>query len=91
MTEVAGAAARPLAAARGVLRFELRDPLRRLEEALGEEDGGAAGARRGAARGARTESSVGELATLPDGPAALAATPRGRRWSSGPRYAGAEA
>jgi DNA polymerase I len=54
-------------------RFELRDPLRRLEEALGAED--AAPRRREAecleVRG--REASLAELGDLPDGPAALAA------------------
>jgi DNA polymerase-1 len=56
------------------MRFELRDPLRRLEEALGEET--AAPRVRGEQRvEARVrESSVGELSELPAGPASLAAT-----------------
>jgi DNA polymerase-1 len=56
------------------MRFELRDPLRRLEEALGAETAAprARGAERHEAR--VRESSVGDLATLPAGPASLAAT-----------------
>jgi DNA polymerase-1 len=56
------------------MRFELRDPLRRLEEALGEET--AAPRARGEQRieAQARESSVGDLATLPDGAAAFAAT-----------------
>ncbi len=55
-------------------RFELREPLRRLEEALGEET--AAPRVRGEHRieARASESSVGELSTLPEGPASLAAT-----------------
>jgi DNA polymerase-1 len=56
------------------MRFELREPLRRLEEALGEEEAAprAQAERRLEARA--RESSVGDLATLPGDPASLAAT-----------------
>jgi DNA polymerase-1 len=55
-------------------RFELREPLRRLEEALGEET--AAPRVRGEQRieAHAREASVADLAELPDGPASLAAT-----------------
>jgi DNA polymerase I len=56
------------------MRFELREPLRRLEEALGEE--AAAPRVRGEQRieARARESSVGDLAMLPAGAATLAAT-----------------
>src|SRR5439155_3616570 len=55
------------------MRFELRDPLRRLEEALGEET--AAPRARGAQRveAHARESSVAELSALPAGAASVAA------------------
>jgi DNA polymerase I len=55
-------------------RFELREPLRRLEEALGEET--AAPRVRGEQRieARALEASVADLAALPEGPASLAAS-----------------
>jgi DNA polymerase-1 len=55
------------------MHFELRDPLRRLEEALGEQQ--AAPRIRGQQRieAQARESSVAELSSLPAGPASLAA------------------
>ena len=53
-------------------RFELRDPLRRLEEALGEEDA-APRVRTGERVEVRArEATPEDLAALPDGPASLA-------------------
>jgi DNA polymerase-1 len=65
-------------------RFELRDPLRRLEEALGLED--AAPKRRGGERvePQLTQASEADLASLPEGPAALSADREGMavRWAA---------
>ena len=52
-------------------RFELRDPLRRLEEALGRAGGGTA--RRRASGASRPTVREGAPADLPDEPVALAA------------------
>ncbi len=70
------------------MRFELREPLRRLEEALGEE--AAAPRVRGEQRveARARESSVGDLAMLPAGAATLAATRAGRRDPLGCRFGG---
>jgi DNA polymerase-1 len=65
-------------------RFELRDPLRRLEEALGEE-GAAPRPRTGERVEARSRTGTpGDLAALPDGPAALAVRldDRGLGWAA---------
>jgi DNA polymerase-1 len=72
--EVAGAAPDRSRLRDMCMRFELREPLRRLEEALGEEE--AAPRTRGEQRiEARARAStVGELSMLPAGPASLAAT-----------------
>jgi DNA polymerase-1 len=73
VAEVAGAEADRSRLREAFMRFELRDPLRRLEEALGEQT--AAPRARGETRveAHARESSVGDLATLPEGAAALAA------------------
>jgi DNA polymerase-1 len=65
-------------------RFELRDPLRRLEEALGEE-GAAPRARTGERVEARSRAgTTSDLADLPEGPAALAVRleERGLGWAA---------
>ncbi len=74
VAEVAGAPADRSRLREMFMRFELRDPLHRLEEALGEQE--AAPPPRGEQRheAHARESSVGDLATLPAGPASLAAT-----------------
>jgi DNA polymerase I len=73
VAEVAGAEADRSRLREVFMRFELRDPLRRLEEALGEEKAAprVQGQTRVEARA--RESSVGDLAALPEGAAALAA------------------
>ncbi len=73
VAEIAGAPADRSRLREVFMRFELREPLRRLEESLGEETAAprARGRERHEARA--RESSVGDLATLPAGPASLAA------------------
>src|SRR2546430_521188 len=56
------------------IRFELREPLRRLEEALGEEVAAPRAPGEQRIEATARESSVGDLATLAEGAAALAAT-----------------
>jgi DNA polymerase I len=75
VAEIAGAPADRSRLRETFMRFELREPLRRLEEALGEETAAprAPGEQRIEARA--RESTVGDLATLPEGAAALAAAP----------------
>ena len=69
--------------------FELRDPLRRLEEALGLED--AAPRLRRASSGWRCGTRAGELSSLPAGPAAVALAADGPRlrWAATRRRRGA--
>ena len=65
-------------------RFELRDPLRRLEEALGEEEAAPRARGRAARRGARrARASLGDLATLADGRGGAGGRARGRRRALG--------
>jgi DNA polymerase-1 len=73
VAEVAGAPPDRSRLRETFMRFELREPLRRLEEALGEET--AAPRARGEQRveAQARESTVGDLATLPAGAVALAA------------------
>jgi DNA polymerase I len=74
VVEIAGAPADRSRLRETFVRFELRDPLRRLEEALGEKTAAprAPGEQRIEAHA--RESSVGDLAMLPQGAAALAAS-----------------
>jgi len=55
-------------------RFELRDPLKRLEEALGEEDAAPRVAARTVVEATAREGGLPDLETLPEGEATLAAS-----------------
>jgi DNA polymerase-1 len=74
VSEVAGASPDRSRLRETFMRFELREPLRRLEEALGEESAAPRARREQRIEARARESSVGELSALRAGPASLAAT-----------------
>jgi DNA polymerase I len=71
--EIAGASPDRSQLRETFMRFELRDPLRRLEEALGEETAAPRARREQRIEAEARESSVAEISSLPDGTATLAA------------------